>query len=160
MTECQECQETILFRSICSMFGGELTNLICCNCYHFQQVSLFGIQGSNLIYQKRITSEISAGIISLQFESCNLQGFEKNVLAIATKDSSILALDSETGNTLSASNVHPKKPSRALFMQILCKIYYLSLSLIMYRRIILNLISCFLQMVKMQQPEDQACQMI
>ncbi|XP_022145409.1 uncharacterized protein LOC111014861 isoform X2 [Momordica charantia] len=82
-------------------------------------VSLFDIQGSNLIYQKRITSEISAGIISLQFESCNLQGFEKNVLAIATKDSSILALDSETGNTLSASNVHPKKPSRALFMQIL-----------------------------------------
>lgn len=41
---------------------------------------------------------------------------------ISTKDSSILALDGETGNTLSASMVHPKKPSRALFMQILCKI--------------------------------------
>ncbi|XP_038904808.1 uncharacterized protein LOC120091069 isoform X2 [Benincasa hispida] len=82
-------------------------------------VSLYDIQGSNLIYQKRIASEISTGIISLQFESCNLQGFEKNVLTIATKDSSILALDDETGNTISASIVHPKKPSRALFMQIL-----------------------------------------
>ncbi|XP_023552249.1 uncharacterized protein LOC111809973 isoform X2 [Cucurbita pepo subsp. pepo] len=82
-------------------------------------VSVFDIQGSNLIYQKRVASEISTGIISLQFESCNFQGFEKNVLTIATVDSSILALDSETGNTLSASMVHPKKPSRALFMQVL-----------------------------------------
>ncbi|XP_008448470.2 uncharacterized protein LOC103490647 isoform X2 [Cucumis melo] len=82
-------------------------------------VSLFSIQGSDLIYQKRITSEISTGIISLQFESCSLQGFDKNVIMISTKDSSILALDGETGNTLSASMVHPKKPSRALFMQIL-----------------------------------------
>lgn len=103
------------------MFGGKLTFLIYHNFYHSQQVSLFDIQGSDLIYQKRIASEISTGIISLQFESCNLQGFEKNVLTIATKDSSIMALDSETGNTLSASMVHPKKPSRALFMQILCK---------------------------------------
>ncbi|XP_022941599.1 uncharacterized protein LOC111446607 [Cucurbita moschata] len=82
-------------------------------------ISLFDIQGSSLIYQKRIASEICSGIISLQFESCNLQGFEKNVLTIATKDSSILALESETGNTLSANMVHPKKPSTALFMQIL-----------------------------------------
>ncbi|KAG7015851.1 Syntaxin-binding protein 5, partial [Cucurbita argyrosperma subsp. argyrosperma] len=84
-----------------------------------QQVSVFDIQGSSLIYQKRVASEISTGIISLQFESCNLQGFEKNVLTIATVDSSILAVDGETGNTLSASMVHPKKPSRALFMQVL-----------------------------------------
>lgn len=82
-------------------------------------VSVFDIEGSNLIYQKRIASEISTGIISLQFKSCNLQGFAKNVLTIATKDSSILALNDETGNTLSASMVRPKKPSRALFMQIL-----------------------------------------
>lgn len=92
--------------------------VICCNFDHFRQISLFDIQGSSLIYQKRIAS-----VISLQFESCNLQGFEKNVLTIATKDSSILALESETGNTLSANMVHPKKPSTALFMQILCKIY-------------------------------------
>ncbi|XP_022923426.1 uncharacterized protein LOC111431125 [Cucurbita moschata] len=82
-------------------------------------VSVFDIQGSSLIYQKRVASEISTGIISLQFESCNLQGFEKNVLTIATVDSSILAVDGETGKTLSASMVHPKKPSRALFMQVL-----------------------------------------
>lgn len=106
------------------MFGGELT-INRHNFYHLQQVSVFDIEGSNLIYQKRIASEISTGIISLQFKSCNLQGFAKNVLTIATKDSSILALNDETGNTLSASMVRPKKPSRALFMQILCKIYLL-----------------------------------
>lgn len=111
------------------MFGGKQTNLIRHNCYHLQQVSVFDIQGSNLIYQKRVASEISTGIISLQFESCNFQGFEKNVLTIATVDSSILALDSETGNTLSASMVHPKKPSRALFMQVLCKIFLLQVSI-------------------------------
>ncbi|KAF7829057.1 Syntaxin-binding protein 5 [Senna tora] len=82
-------------------------------------VSVIDMDGPNLLYQKQITSEISTGIISLQFQTCSLNGFEKNVLAVGTKDSSVLALDSETGNTLSTSTVHPKKPSKALLMQVL-----------------------------------------
>ncbi|XP_061997869.1 uncharacterized protein LOC133715398 [Rosa rugosa] len=82
-------------------------------------VSVIDIEGPTLLYKSHIASEISTGIISLQFETCSFHGFDKNVLAVATEDSSVLALDSDNGNTLSTSLVHPKKPTRALFMQIL-----------------------------------------
>ncbi|XP_050228000.1 uncharacterized protein LOC126677432 isoform X2 [Mercurialis annua] len=82
-------------------------------------VSLIDMNGPTLLYQQYIASELSTGIISLQFETCNLHGFEKNVLVVATKDSSVLAIDVDTGNLLSTNSVHPKKPSKALFMQIL-----------------------------------------
>ncbi|PRQ47203.1 putative transcription factor WD40-like family [Rosa chinensis] len=82
-------------------------------------VSVIDIEGPTLLYESHIASEISTGIISLQFETCSFHGFDKNVLAVATEDSSVLALDSDNGNTLSTSLVHPKKPTRALFMQIL-----------------------------------------
>ncbi|KAK7262765.1 hypothetical protein RJT34_30345 [Clitoria ternatea] len=82
-------------------------------------VSVFNIDGPTLLYQKHITSEISAGIISLQFQICSWHGFEKNILVIGTKDSSVLSLDNESGNTLSTGTVHPKKPSKALLMQVL-----------------------------------------
>ncbi|XP_034683738.1 uncharacterized protein LOC117913008 isoform X1 [Vitis riparia] len=82
-------------------------------------VSLIDMESPSLLYQKLIESELSTGVISVRLETCILHGFEKNILAVATKDSSILALDSDTGNTLSTSMIHPKKPSKALFMQIL-----------------------------------------
>ncbi|KAK3224305.1 hypothetical protein Dsin_011330 [Dipteronia sinensis] len=82
-------------------------------------ITLVDIEGPTVLYEKHIASEICIGIISVQFETCNLLGFEKNVLVVATKDSSVLALDSDNGNTLSANTIHPKKPSRALFMQVL-----------------------------------------
>ncbi|XP_045813629.1 uncharacterized protein LOC123907410 [Trifolium pratense] len=82
-------------------------------------VSVINIDGPTLLYQKHFASEISTGIISLQFITCSLYGFSKNILAVGTKDSSVLALDNETGNTLSTGTVHPKKPSKALFMQVL-----------------------------------------
>ncbi|GMY11090.1 isoform 2 of syntaxin-binding protein 5 [Fagus crenata] len=82
-------------------------------------VSVIDIEGATLLYQNHIASEICTGIISLQFQTCSLHGFEKNVLVVGTKDSSVLALDSDTGNLLSTSRVHPKKPSKALFMQTL-----------------------------------------
>ncbi|KAI5319887.1 hypothetical protein L3X38_039595 [Prunus dulcis] len=82
-------------------------------------VSVLDIDGPTVLYQKHIASEISTGIISLHFQTCSFHGFDKNVLAVATEDSSVLALDSDNGNTLSTSLVHPKKPTRALFMQIL-----------------------------------------
>ncbi|KAG5134466.1 hypothetical protein JHK82_025654 [Glycine max] len=82
-------------------------------------VSVFNIDGPTLLYQKHIASEISAGIISLQFLTSSLHGFGTNILAVGTKDSSVLALDKETGNTLGTGTIHPKKPSKALFMQVL-----------------------------------------
>jgi hypothetical protein len=87
------------------------------------QVSVINIDGPSLLYQKHIASEISIGISSLQFITCSVYGFAKNILAVGTKDSSVLVLDSETGNTLSTGTgaVRPKNPSKALFMQILGK---------------------------------------
>jgi len=89
------------------------------------QVSVFNIDGPTLLYQKHIASEISAGIISLQFLTCSLHGFEKNILAVGTKDSSVMALDKENGNTL-GGNICPKKPSKALFMNVLGKSVWLA----------------------------------
>ncbi|XP_027348737.1 uncharacterized protein LOC113860236 [Abrus precatorius] len=82
-------------------------------------VSVYNLDGPTLLYQKHIASEFSAGIISLQFLTCGLHGFEKNILLIGTKDSSVLALDKETGNTMGTGTVHPKKPSKALYMHVL-----------------------------------------
>ncbi|KAI5438541.1 hypothetical protein KIW84_024323, partial [Lathyrus oleraceus] len=82
-------------------------------------VSVINMDGPSLLFQKHISSEISTGIISLQFIACRLYDFEKNILAVGTKDSSVFALDSETGNMMSTGSVHPKKPSKALFMKVL-----------------------------------------
>lgn len=82
-------------------------------------ITLLDIEGPTKLYEKHIASEICTGIISLQFETCNFHGFEKNILVVATKDSSVLALDNDNGNTLSTNAVHPKKPFRALFLQVL-----------------------------------------
>ncbi|KAI4325770.1 hypothetical protein MLD38_031138 [Melastoma candidum] len=49
----------------------------------------------------------------------DMDGPTKNILVFVTRDSSVSALDCENGNPLSTSMVHPKKPSQALFMEIL-----------------------------------------
>ena len=77
------------------------------------------MEGPTLLYQKHMASELCPGVISLQFETCSLHGFEKNIIVVTTKDSSVLAVESDTGNTLGSGLVCPKKRSRALFMQIL-----------------------------------------
>ncbi|KAL8134157.1 uncharacterized protein LOC141712819 isoform X4 [Apium graveolens] len=82
-------------------------------------VSVIDLEGPTLLYEKHIASELSTDVISLQFATCSLHGFEKNILAVATNDSSISALESDTGKALSSGNIHPTKPSRALFMHIL-----------------------------------------
>ncbi|XP_006412090.2 uncharacterized protein LOC18028275 isoform X2 [Eutrema salsugineum] len=82
-------------------------------------VSLVDIEEATVLYTKHIASDICSGIISLQFESCSVQGFEKNVLVVAMKDSSVFALDSDTGNMVGTNMIKPKKPFKALFMQIL-----------------------------------------
>ncbi|XP_010432265.1 PREDICTED: uncharacterized protein LOC104716576 isoform X2 [Camelina sativa] len=82
-------------------------------------VSLADIEEATVLYSKHIASDICPGIISLQFESCIVQGFEKNVLVVAMRDSSVFALDSDTGNMIGTNMIKPKKPFKALFMQIL-----------------------------------------
>ncbi|CAH2076634.1 unnamed protein product [Thlaspi arvense] len=82
-------------------------------------VSLVDIEEATVIYTKHIASEICSGVISLQSESCSVQGFEKNVLVVAMRDSSVFALDSDTGNMIGTNMIKPKKPFKALFMQIL-----------------------------------------
>ncbi|KAJ4962540.1 hypothetical protein NE237_022479 [Protea cynaroides] len=82
-------------------------------------VSLVDMEGPTILYQKQVMSELCTDVISLQFGTCSFHGFDKNVLLVVTKDSSVLAIETDTGNTLSNTMVHPKKPSRALFMQIL-----------------------------------------
>ncbi|XP_024991055.1 uncharacterized protein LOC112525245 [Cynara cardunculus var. scolymus] len=82
-------------------------------------VSVIDMGGPTLLYERHIASELSTAVISLQFGMCSLHGFEKSVLVAATKDSSAWALESETGNILNTGSVHPKKPSKALFIQML-----------------------------------------
>lgn len=82
-------------------------------------MSLIDPESLNVLYQKHIASELSTGIVSMHFETCSFHGFEKNVLIVATKDSSVFALERDTGNTLSSGIVRPNKPSRALFTRIL-----------------------------------------
>lgn len=83
------------------------------------QVSLVDIEEATVLYTKHIASDICPGIISLQSETCSVQGFEKNVLVVAMRDSSVFALDSDTGNMMGTTMIKPKKPFKALFMQIL-----------------------------------------
>lgn len=82
-------------------------------------VSLVDVEEATVLYTKHIASDICPGITSLQFESCSVQGFEKNVLVVAMRDSSVFSLDSDTGNMIGTNMVKPKKPFKALFMQIL-----------------------------------------
>ncbi|KAI8549545.1 hypothetical protein RHMOL_Rhmol06G0032800 [Rhododendron molle] len=83
------------------------------------QVSLIDMEGPTVLYQKHFARELCTGVISMQFETCSFHGFEKNVIVVATKDSSVLAIESDTGNTLGSGLVGPTKPSKALFMQVL-----------------------------------------
>ncbi|KAG8383717.1 hypothetical protein BUALT_Bualt04G0042900 [Buddleja alternifolia] len=82
-------------------------------------VSLIDPEGPTVLYQIHIASEFSTGIISTHFETCSFHGFEKNVLIVATKDSSLFTLERDTGNTLSSGIVRPSKPSKALFIRVL-----------------------------------------
>ncbi|KAG5530010.1 hypothetical protein RHGRI_030393 [Rhododendron griersonianum] len=82
-------------------------------------VSLIDMEVPTVLYQKHFASELCTGVISMQFETCSFHGFEKNVIVVATKDSSVLAIEGDTGNTLGSGLVGPTKPSKALFMQVL-----------------------------------------
>lgn len=82
-------------------------------------VSLIDPDGPSVLYERHIASEFCTGIISIHFETCSFHGFEKNVIIVATKDSSVVTLERDTGNTLSSSIVRPNKPVKALFTRVL-----------------------------------------
>lgn len=77
------------------------------------------IEEASIVYQKQIQGQVANGIISMQFEKFVLEGFEKNILLVATEDSSILAIEEDTGKALSPNTLHTKNPSRALLMHVL-----------------------------------------
>ncbi|KAH9710609.1 Lgl C domain-containing protein [Citrus sinensis] len=74
------------------------------------KVYLLDTEGPTVLYQKHIASDISSGIISLQFETCSLQGFEKNFLVIATKDSSVLDGLSRGANLSNVAGMNKGSP--------------------------------------------------
>lgn len=90
------------------------------------QVLLIDPDGPSVLYERHIASEFSTGIISIHFETCSFHGFEKNVIIVATKDSSVVTLERDTGITLSSSVVRPSKPAKALFTRVLgeCRFFF------------------------------------
>ncbi|KAH9710613.1 Lgl C domain-containing protein [Citrus sinensis] len=90
--------------SFLSFTGSKKGNSHIIHSVKVMKVYLLDTEGPTVLYQKHIASDISSGIISLQFETCSLQGFEKNFLVIATKDSSVLVLDSDNGNMLNGQD--------------------------------------------------------
>ncbi|KAG6394399.1 hypothetical protein SASPL_144983 [Salvia splendens] len=82
-------------------------------------VYLIDPEGPVVLYEKHIAGEFCTGNISMHFETCSFHGFEKDVIIVATKDSSIFTLEKDTGNTLSSDVVRPNTPSKALFTRVL-----------------------------------------
>ncbi|KAJ0967773.1 hypothetical protein J5N97_024690 [Dioscorea zingiberensis] len=82
-------------------------------------VSMIDMDGITILYQKQFSSQAYMGVNSLQFEKCSQYIYQKNALLVGMEDSSVLVLDVDTGNILSPGAIHPKKPSKALLMQIL-----------------------------------------
>lgn len=90
------------------------------------QVFVIDIKGASILYQKQFPTQIYTGTISLLFENCNHNGYLKNVLLIATEESSIIAVEEDTGNDLNSNGLHTKKPYRCLMMQILGESFLVS----------------------------------
>lgn len=82
-------------------------------------VSIIDEEGTNVLYQKQIPSQLYTGIVALQFKRHYQDGSEKNVLLVGLRDSSVFPLEEDTGNALGTSYFHTKKPSKALLMEIL-----------------------------------------
>ncbi|KAH6759635.1 hypothetical protein C2S51_000184 [Perilla frutescens var. frutescens] len=82
-------------------------------------VSLIDPDGPSVLYERHIASEFCTGNISIHFETCSFHGFEKNVILVTTKDSSVFTLERDTGSALSSGVVRPNKPAKALFTRVL-----------------------------------------
>lgn len=82
------------------------------------QVSVVEI-GMNILYTKYFPSDTHQGIASMHFEQVFLKGSEYNTLLIASKDTTIYALDASTGLVMTTSPFCAKNPSPCLLMQTL-----------------------------------------
>lgn len=82
-------------------------------------MSLIDPDGPSVMYEKHIASEFCSGNVSIHFETCSFHGFEKNAVIVATKDSSVVTLERDTGTTLSTGVVGPSKPAKALLTRVL-----------------------------------------
>jgi hypothetical protein len=94
-------------------------------------VALIHIEEASIVYQKQIQGLAASGINSMQFVKFVLEGFEKNILLVATEDSSILAIEEDTGNGLSPNTVQTKNPSRSLLMHVLGELPIFVLSVLL-----------------------------
>ncbi|URE00355.1 WD40 [Musa troglodytarum] len=82
-------------------------------------VSVIQMEGTTILYQKQIPGQVYSGIMSLQFVNHGKNGSEKSILLVGMEDSSILALEEDSGHALSANPVKTKKTCKALLMHIL-----------------------------------------
>lgn len=84
------------------------------------------MEGSTILSQKRFTGELYSGIISVQPIN-GIPDSVENILLVALKDSSVLAIEVGTGNQLSTTSiVRPKKPAKALYIDVLGNEAYFS----------------------------------
>ncbi|KAF5177227.1 Transducin/WD40 repeat-like superfamily protein, partial [Thalictrum thalictroides] len=52
-------------------------------------VSVIETEGPTVLFQHRTTIEVCNSIMSVHFETCSFHGFEKKVLLVGMKDSSV-----------------------------------------------------------------------
>lgn len=83
------------------------------------QVSVIQMEGTTILYQKQIPGQVYSGIMSLQFVNHGQNGSENSILLVGMEDSSVLALEEDSGHALSANPVKTKKTCKALLMHIL-----------------------------------------
>lgn len=82
-------------------------------------VSLIDTKSCTLISFKGCFSGFSSSVTSLRFGNSVFPGSGKSVLFVAARDASLIAIDGDTGHSLSPSIVKPKQPSTAIFMHVL-----------------------------------------
>jgi hypothetical protein len=126
------------------------------------QVALIHIEEAFVVYQKQIQGQVASGINSMKFVKLVLEGIEKNILLVATEDSSVLAIEEDTGNALSPNTVQTKNPSRALSMHVLGELPIFVLSVLLscsnYTGLeCMNLWHFFLIIIIMRMYMDMTC---
>eukprot|EP01018_Ginkgo_biloba_P016356 Gb_40665 [translate_table: standard] len=81
-------------------------------------VSLIDLKSCTTLSVRRYFNGFSSSINSLQFER-SFPGSKRAVLFVAARDASVVALNGDSGDSLSPFILRPKKPSTAIFMHVL-----------------------------------------
>ena len=90
------------------------------------QVSVIKIDDATILYQKQLECRVPGGISSLQFELYSHNGYDKDLLIVGMKDSSVSIFEEETGKLLNPNPVQTNRPSKALLLQTLGELYGLN----------------------------------